>query len=160
MNYSRLLKLTIAGLSAALAVVAAPSPASAIEQFPGYLQEAAQLPCAPSCTICHTTNPGMAGTWAGKAFGRDMRGKGATKDAGEAGIKKAFESYKADATKAAGLARLVAGQDPDTGSELCQITYGCGAHIAKDAPRDDWSGLLFVAGAMGFGALLRRTKRR
>jgi hypothetical protein len=160
MKISRKFPLSVGGLIAGLAVLTSTGLARAEEPFPGALQEAAGLPCAPSCLICHTTNPGNITSWPTKPFGFFMGTNGVNKTTGEAGVKKAFEMYKADPTKAAGLARLLAGQDPDTGSELCQITYGCGAHIAKDAPRDDWSGLLFVAGAMGFGALLRRTKRR
>lgn len=160
MQTSKLLQLTLVGLVAGLGAFAAPGTTHAEETFPGALQEIAGLPCAPSCTICHTTNPGAVGTWIGKPFGLYLGGHGLLRGTGEEGLKKAFAAYKSDPKNAEGLARLEAGLDPDNGQELCQITYGCGAHIAKDAPRDDWSGLLFVAGAMGFGALLRRTKRR
>ncbi|RYZ10157.1 MAG: hypothetical protein EOO73_00850 [Myxococcales bacterium] len=160
MQTTRMIQLTLAGLLAGVAIFSVPVAAHAEETFPGALQEEAGLACAPSCTLCHTTNPGNASSWTGKDFGRYMGTHGLTKGSGEGGVKKAYAALKADATMTTSLTRLQAGQDPDTGNELCQITYGCGARIAKETPRDDWSGLLFVAGAMGFGALLRRTKRR
>jgi hypothetical protein len=159
MQTSRLFQLSVVGLLAGFGAFVAPATSRAEETYPAAIQEAAGLACAPSCTLCHTTNPGTNSSWAGKPFGAYMGPNGAAAK-GDAGVKEAFDKYKADPTKATGLARLEANQDPDTGTELCQITYGCGAHIVKDAPRDDWSGLLFIAGAMGFGALLRHTKRR
>jgi hypothetical protein len=174
MQTSKIFKLTIVGLLAGLGALVQPSTARAEEPFPGGLQEAAGLSCAPSCTLCHTTNPGQVNTWT-KPFGAAVINRGATKGSGEAGIKTAWAKLVVDAQTppmnpndpgdpnviaARLVASLRAGLDPETGAELCQVTYGCGAHIAKDAPRDDWSGLLFVAGAMGFGALLRRAKRR
>ncbi|MDF3066284.1 MAG: hypothetical protein K0R38_1885 [Polyangiaceae bacterium] len=164
MQTSRTFQLSLAALVAAVGIIATPSPVQAIEQFPGALQEAAGLACAPSCTVCHTTNPGTANTW-GKPLGAAMRVRGATKDKAEAGIKEAYAKLVADANGGDATAKdlidkLQAGIAPDSGAELCQITYGCGARIAKDEPRDDWSALLFVAGAMGFGAFLRRTRRR
>lgn len=164
MQTSRIIQFTVVGLLAGLGIAATPGSARAEEPFPGGLQEAAGLSCAPSCSVCHTTNPGTANTWT-KPLGQAVIMRGAIKGSGEAGIKKAYEKLVADANGGDANAKtlvdkLQAGLDPQSGAELCQVTYGCGARIAKETPRDDWSGLLFVAGAMGFGALLRRTKRR
>ncbi len=167
MQTSRIVHTAVVAMAATLGVVAWPQPTRAEEVFPGALQEAAGLNCAPSCTVCHTTNPGTAGTFT-KKLGFAVFNRGARPGSGEEGLKMAYAKLVEDAKgtgmpamEAADLvAKLQAGLDPESGAELCQITYGCGARIAKDEPRDDWSGLLFVAGAMGFGALLRRTKRR
>lgn len=160
MQTSRIFQLTVVGLLAGLGAFVTPLAARAEEPFPGALQEAAGLACAPSCLICHTTNPGNSSSWAGKGFGVAMFNNGVKPGAGEAEVKAAYDKFAADPMNAAKLALLLDNKDPDNGQDLCQITYGCGARIAKDEPRDDWSGLLFVAGAVGFGALLRRTKRR
>lgn len=134
--------------------------------FPAALQEAAGLECAPQCTLCHTDPNGGATTWVGKKVGAAVGASGFIhKGSGAEDIKKAYNSIldKAkmnDANALLVVNSLQAGLDPDTGQKLCQITYGCGAHVAKSAPRNDWSGLLFVAGAMLFGAILRRGKAR
>jgi hypothetical protein len=164
MKATKLSQLAAVTLLVGLGVSLFPLAAHAEEPFPGGLQEAAGLSCAPSCSVCHTTNPGTANTWT-KPLGLAVFGRGATKGSGESGIKAAYAQLVADANSGNAMAKtlvdkLQAGVDPESGTDLCQITYGCGAHIVKETPRDDWSGLLFVAGAMGFGALLRRTKRR
>jgi hypothetical protein len=132
--------------------------AQAREVFPGELQTAAGLQCAPSCIACHTTNPGQAGT-AKKRFGIKMAAAIAT-GVGPAWEKLVMAAEGGDAESQELVTAIRAGIDADTGANLCGVQYGCGARIAKDEPRDDWSGLLFVAGAMGLGAILRRAKRR
>lgn len=148
----------------ALAVVAAlasPRRAQAEEPFPEAVQGAAGLDCVPSCTLCHTTNPGMKGTWVGKAFGRYIASKGiAVAGTPPSAVAAAVTTFLSDPEQTLGAARLKSGLDPDTGLSLCGPTYGCGARVAKRAPQDDWSGLTFVGGAMLFGVLLRRYKRR
>lgn len=117
------------------------------------------MPCAPSCVICHGVDPGTQATFGQRPLGLAMFGNGATTpDDGK--LKEAWASFARNPANAAVVADVQAGIDPATKADLCQLKYGCGARIAKETPRDDWSGLLFVAGAMGFGALLRRTKRR
>jgi hypothetical protein len=167
MKATKLFQVAAVTLVAALGVSLSPLTAHAEEPFPGALQEAAELSCAPTCSICHTANPGTAGTWAGKKLGRLIQAGGARIGAGSdaAELKAAYAKVVENANGGNAMAKevidsLKAGLDPDTGAEICQVTYGCGAHIVKETPRDDWSGLLFVAGAMGFGALLRRAKRR
>lgn len=146
---------------AALSFAAALSGhAAASQEFPAAIQEAASMPCAPSCVLCHGVDPGTASTFTQKTIGAALFNAGAMEAHNTDRLKAAYAKYSADPANAASVTALKAGIDPQTGSKLCELTYGCGAHIAKDAPRDDWSGLLFVAGAVGFGALLRRAKRR
>lgn len=149
----------LSSVAAAGLIAAIPLRAQASQTFPGTLQDAAGMPCAPSCVLCHGVDPGTAGTFTAKQLGRDMLSNGAnTPDDGK--LKAAWAAFSAKPENAAVVTALQNGIDPETGANLCQLKYGCGARIAKDAPRDDWSGLLFVAGALGLGALLRRTKRR
>ena len=142
------------------AVALAPALASAEEIFPPVIQKEADMPCAPTCTLCHTTNPGNATSWPGKPFGQYMGTHGAVM--GDANsIKGAFASYKAALTTAGMTAKLMAlqsGLDPDNGTSLCGPSYGCGAHVAKKAPPSDLSTPLWVVSAMAVAGLLRRRK--
>jgi len=146
-----------------LALLVTSGTARALPIFPAALQDAIGLECAPECSICHAGTPSKT-TWTLKPFGAAMGAVIIPNGDNEAAVAKAYAAYKdasaMDPKKADGVKRLEAGLDPDTGTKLCQITYGCGAHIAKTTPRRDWSGVLFVAGAMLFGALLRRGKAR
>jgi hypothetical protein len=158
MQTSKFFRTLRVGMLVALGVSSLPQTALASEVFPAVIQEAAGMPCTPSCLLCHTSNPGTILTYQGKPFGKAMKDYGVSIRQ-EGTVRTAFTKFAAANPAAAEGLKL--GLDPDDGTSLCGgPTYGCGAHVAKDAPRDDWSGLLFVAGAMGFGALLRRTKRR
>jgi hypothetical protein len=152
----------VAGLVIGSALMLAPDRASAEEIFPAVIAAEAGIPCTPDCTLCHSKSPGEAGTWAQKTFGTFMALHGAVK--GDANsIKTAFAAYKAlkdtQPTVAAGLNALQSGLDPDNGRSLCGPTYGCGAHVAKQAPPSDLSAPLWMIGAMVVGGLLRRRKR-
>lgn len=148
----------LSGVATLAFAVSLTASAAASEVFPAAIQEAAGLPCVPSCLLCHTSNPGTILTFMGKPFGAAMAANGAVPQNTDS-LKAAYAKYSA--ANPAVAESLKNGFDPDNGGALCNTpTYGCGARIAKDEPRDDWSGLLFVAGAMGLGAILRRSKRR
>jgi hypothetical protein len=165
LSSKQLRSLAVYGVTLA-AVALSPRQARAEEIFPAVIQKDANMPCAPSCTLCHTTNPGEAGTWAGKKFGFFMQTNGAMK--GDANsITTAYNAYVArvSAGVPAGmippqLAALQRGEDPDNGTSLCGPSYGCGAHIAKQkaAPRD-LTAPLWIVGAMAVAGLLRRRKK-
>jgi hypothetical protein len=138
-------------------LVLAPGAARASEVFPGAIQQYANMPCAPSCLLCHTTNPGNISSWTGKPFGYYLGTHGVTVR-NTASLKVAFDAYAADPTNAGGLAKLKEGIDPDNGNALCGPTYGCGAHVAKKAPPTDFSAPLWVIGAVVAGGLLRRRR--
>lgn len=160
MKTSSKIRSSIATLGFSLALC---SNATASQEFPSAIQEAAGMPCTPSCVLCHGVDPGTAATFMNKALGKALFSGPPLVGPNQSGaLKESYAAYAAKPENAAAVTALKAGVDPETGVDLCsnKVTYGCGAHIAKDAPRDDWSGLLFVAGAMGFGALLRRAKRR
>jgi hypothetical protein len=152
-----LLRIVILGAASLL-----PAVAAAEEIFPAAIAKEAGIPCTPSCTLCHTSNPGTAATWPGKKFGFFMGTKGIVK--GDANsVATAFNAYKAlaatDSTAAAGLQALKDGIDPDTGESLCGPTYGCGAHVAKKAPPSDASSPIWILGAAVAGSILRRRRK-
>lgn len=136
--------------------------AAAEETFPAIIAKDANMPCAPTCTLCHTTNPGMAGTWVGKKFGRFIGTNGAMKGV-PSSVTTAFNAYKAsaamDATVPTVLMALQNGIDPETGESLCGPMYGCGAHVAKKLPPSDVSAPLWALGAVIAGGILRRRRR-
>jgi len=144
-------------------VAFAPSQALASEEFPGAIQEAAGMPCVPQCALCHGVTPGTAATYSRKKLGATLFNINPGKPVlphDVAGLKAAFAVYKMDPANATNVAALVEGKDPETGDGLCGPTYGCGAHVAKQAPPSDFSAPLWVVGAMALGALIRRQKSK
>jgi len=113
--------------------------AHASQVFPSVVQKAYDMPCPPSCTLCHATDPGQATNF-NKPFalmsvipaaGVPLRGD-------EAKLKTALAKIKADGTDTdkdgtPGATELAEGNDPNKAGEvrLCGPSYGCGAHIAK-----------------------------
>lgn len=153
-----------AGLVAAAALLLVQAPARASEPFPAALEEAAGMPCTPSCVVCHGKVPGDITSFTARQLSRDLIA-GGLPPAGAAGVPVLKANYAAYAAKAAtdpNVARVVNalkdGIDPETGDSLCGPAYGCGAHVAKKAPPTDLSAPLWVIGAVVAGALLRRRK--
>jgi len=103
----------------------------------------------------------MQGTWVGKPFGMYMGTHGATTPGNTAGLDTAFDAYKADPTKMAGVTALQSGIDPDNGNNLCsdRIIYGCALHAAPKAPSRDYTAPLLALGAIVLGGIVRRRKR-
>jgi MYXO-CTERM domain-containing protein len=155
----------LAGLLAATALLFVQAPARASEQFPAALQEAAGMPCTPSCVVCHGKVPGDIGSFNARKLTGAIIGAGTLPPPGAAGVpvlKADFNAYAMKASTDAEVARVVAalkdGTDPETGDSLCGPTYGCGAHVAKKAPPSDLGAPLWVVGAMLAGGLLRRRR--
>src|ERR1041384_2288917 len=88
--------LALGGLTL-LTLTLLPGRARAEEIFPPVIAEEAGIPCVPTCTLCHTTNPGNATSWPGKPFGGFMGTHGAKMGDADS-IKTAFAAYKALAT--------------------------------------------------------------
>jgi hypothetical protein len=133
------------------------SPALAEPEFPGAIFDAADMKCVPTCTLCHTTNPGTATTWQAKMLGPTLVGAG-LKAGDPDTMNAAFKTYAA--THATEVAKIKQGIDPQTGANVCGPTYGCGAHIVRRSPSNDNGGPLFIVGAMVVGGLLRRRRSR
>ena len=141
-------------------VALAPARALASQNFPGAIQESAGMPCVPSCTLCHGVNPGTAATFMNKALGKTLFTINGAVPANDANaLKAAYAKYAMDPANAASVAALKEGKDPETGETLCGPTYGCGAHVAKQAPPTDFSAPLWVIGAIVTGGLLRRRRK-
>jgi hypothetical protein len=139
-----------------------PVPAAAEETFPAVIAKDANIPCAPTCSLCHAANPGMAGTWVAKKFGLFIGSHGAMKG-DPSSVTTAFNAYKAtaamDPNVATVLMALQNGIDPETGESLCGPTYGCGAHVAKKLPPSDVAAPLWAFGAVIAGGILRRRRK-
>jgi hypothetical protein len=147
------------GVAAALAVALHPGGAKASQEFPGAIQEAAGMPCTPSCTLCHGVSPGTGDTFMNKQLGKTLfMAYGFVPPNDPAALKAAYLKYSMDPVNATAVAALKDGIDPETGDPLCGPTYGCGAHVAKKAPPTDLAAPLWVIGAVLAGGLLRRRK--
>lgn len=135
------------------------APARASEEFPGAIQEAANMPCVPQCALCHGVNPGTADTYMNKDLGQALFfANGGILPHDAAKLKASYVTYSMNAMNAANVTALKNGVDPETGDSLCGPSYGCGAHVAKKAPPSDLAAPLWVLGAVVAGALLRRRK--
>jgi hypothetical protein len=149
-------KLGVALLSGS-AVLGVQYSALASSTFPEKLQDTLQLPCAPSCTVCHRTSAGGMGT-VEKPFGARMRQLGLKANASTAELRRALDALRraesGEGVGAGGAAPVAAGEggalgaatpplestrylealeggaDPNTGRELCLVRYGCGAQVA------------------------------
>lgn len=158
MQATRPLHRFLLGASAVLALGLCPGRAHASENFPEAIEEAAGMPCTPSCTLCHGVTPGTIDTFQNRKLGATLftiNGVVPPRDAAK--LKAAYQVYSMDQANAANVTNLKNGIDPETGDDLCAgPTYGCGAHVAKKAPPTDFSAPLWVIGAVVAGALLRR----
>ncbi|HEX9619555.1 MAG TPA: hypothetical protein VF989_05445 [Polyangiaceae bacterium] len=138
--------------------------ARASETFPQAVQEHLDLACAPQCTLCHTTPAGGPGM-IDKLFGGAIFGQGARAKMPET-IPPALDTLKAngsdvDMDGVTDIDELRAGMNPNPGdTELCLITYGCGARIASgNASRPAVNGWGALAAALAAIALALRLRK-
>lgn len=152
-------RVKASAIGLALLWASLPGAARASEEFPGALQEAAGMPCAPQCALCHGVTPGTATTFTAKKLPRDLitAAPGAAPH-NTTWLKAAYTAYAMNTANADAVAKLKEGKDPETGDALCGPTYGCGARFAKPAPQDGSTAPYWVAGALLLGSLLRRRK--
>lgn len=162
MHISNAMRNLVLGIVSLGTVSLWPAQAAAEETFPAVIAKEANMPCAPTCTLCHTSNPGRAETWPGKPFGFFMGTHGVARGV-PSSVATAFQQFKAsaatDPSVATALMSLQNGVDPDNGESLCGATYGCGAHVAKKLPPSDVSAPLWVIGAVLAGGILRRRRK-
>jgi hypothetical protein len=138
----------------ALALLFTPAVAFASPTFPGALQEAANMPCAPQCTLCHRDSAGgygtlVEGTTAAPTFVKQMIDADPGLEAeNPSSVKPALDAVEglgadSDGDGVGDVAELREGSNPNIKGDatLCGPTYGCGARIAK-SERTDWFSLL------------------
>jgi hypothetical protein len=133
-----MMRSVIAGLFLSFSFAAV--PASAAPTFPAAIQDAAGIPCTPTCLLCHKTNPGEAGNW-NTPFGITVKGNGADAKHPES-IQTVVANLRAKMTDSdddgkLDVDELAAGTDPnktESWAEICAPLYGCGAHVAVAPP--------------------------
>jgi hypothetical protein len=151
------------GVATSAGITLATPGARASQEFPGAIQEAAGMPCAPSCTLCHGVNPGTASTFNSKAIGKSLfMIDGILPPHDTVKFKSSYAKWAA--ANPTLVVKLQQGIDPETGEGLCGPTYGCGATIAKQSQAvqsvsTDVTGALWVLGALGIAAGRLRRKR-
>jgi hypothetical protein len=116
------------------------------------------MPCAPPCVICHATSLGGLGTVV-RPFGLAVHARGA--HAGDTtGLRRALgllESEGVDSNDdgVGDVAELREGRNPNDGTGLCGLQYGCTVRAAP--PRTpDRHGRVLVTVAILIGILARR----
>jgi MYXO-CTERM domain-containing protein len=135
--------------------VALPRPAAASDEFPTELREAAGLDCTPTCTTCHTTDPGQAGT-ATTSFARAMILEGLVPQRPET-VLQAFADIDPD-----GDGSYV---DPDDSTKTIEIDFECQAEVdygcsveSKPSGSSAWWLPLLLA-SLGLGVYARRRRQ-
>lgn len=141
--------------------VALPRAAAASEEFPTELRAVADLECTPTCTVCHTSDPGTNGT-ATKPFAMAMKntnlGDNKLVAAKPETVAKAYEALDPDGD----------GEfpDPADAEKTLKLTYECQAEIdygCAVAPKPEkggsaswWTPLLLSA--LGLSVYARRRR--
>lgn len=148
-------------LSAALVLVSA--VASGSPEFPEELQDAADMPCRPACTLCHADMTGGEDTVM-QPFGRAMMLRG-LRGGDDSLVGPAVAALEKDGVDSDGdgvgdVAELSDGRSPNVEGDdsVCGPTYGCFRVEPHGSLEHDPFGLL---AALGVAALLcaRRRKR-
>ncbi len=163
MSISR--RLAAYGVAAALMVYGQTSHAHST--FPTLIQSDLNMPCTPSCTICHKDNLGGFGTVT-EPFGKAMQADGLFFV--EASLSPALDKLEQAGTDSDGdgigdIVELRAGQDPNGSLDLCSqaalaARYGCGAHIAPSPNKDSGALLAALLTSLVLGAGLHRSALR
>jgi hypothetical protein len=160
MHPSKSIRL-LACISVLGAALVSAGSAWARPEIPGKLQEAAGMSCVPLCTMCHLTNPGQADNWTMKTLSGVLVGP----IQAETDIKPAYDMWAAtNPTLAEGVRRgyepgsLAPGKTPEN---VCGPVYGCAIPAAKPikSSSPDYTGVIWVVGAVAVGAVLRRRKK-
>ena len=153
MHFPKSFRFLLSRISIAGLALLTSGSALARPEVPGELQAAANMQCVPLCTMCHTTNPGLLSNF-GKTLGPVL----VTPVSKEQDIKPAYDAWAAMNPQLALLVQK--GIEPSTGVDVCGPTYGCAVRVEREAaaPRD-FSGPLWVLGAVVAGGILRRRRK-
>ena len=149
---SRIVRLVPAVISTILSL-ALTGAASAKPEYSGKLQENLDLPCAPTCMICHTDPAGGAEHrnqyWLN--FYPALNSTVPVTLLGDAD-----KDGKSDGDE------LKAGENPVIygNAPVCIPDYGCGARVAATPPDNGVAPEVWLVGAISLGALARFQLRR
>jgi len=142
--------------------------ANAEPEFPGAIQRAANMPCAPTCLLCHSAIPGTLLNLDKQYFGLTVLTNGVVPDRPDSFVNvianlraKAIDTDKDGKLD---VDELAAGTNPSpsTGGDddVCAPSYGCGAHVALAPPPAAKPALWWFAGALSFALLAARRRRQ
>jgi hypothetical protein len=151
-------------------VLVAPT-AQAEQTFPSVAQTVFDMPCAPRCTLCHATDPGLGNNYPARAFTLSVIKAYQTKHpeqlpTNDDEMKEALTLLKdgkvdSDGDQVLDDVELSQGNDPNKpGQErLCGPNYGCGARVAKAPAKngDAWVLAACAAVVATFGFRRRRS---
>jgi hypothetical protein len=134
--------------------------ASAEQPFPGAIQEAASIPCTPTCLLCHTDIPGTRDNLK-QPFGLTVLRNGI-----QPGHPESMQTVIAnlrdrkvdtDSDGKLDVDELAVGSNPnltDPKAELCGPEYGCGAHLAPAPPPERAPIMCWLVGTLAIAALV------
>lgn len=133
--------------------------AHAEEEFPGALQEAADMECVPSCLMCHSVNPGTAATFLDRTLGKGLYGTGKLESGtgNVAAFNEAWRDWSSKPENAAHVGLIKQGTEPMTMQNVCGPSYGCGATFAGTRAG---ATPMAVSGAFALLAMLWLARRR
>jgi MYXO-CTERM domain-containing protein len=142
--------------------------ASARETYPAGIQEAANIPCTPTCVLCHAAVPGTR-TNLTQPFGVAVRLNDAFVVGDPSSLHAVVADLRAKQVDSDGdgkidVDELAAGtnpNDPAPLAELCAPLYGCGAHLAPPPPPERAPVMWWLVGLLALTAAvaLRRLRR-
>jgi len=141
--------------------------AGARPEYPGAIQEAASIPCTPTCLLCHTEIPGNKHNLNG-IFSTTLLLNGLVPAHPEtmptAIANMRTKGTDTDADGKIDVDELAAGTDPNTADptkEICGPNYGCGAHLAPAPPPRRTPVMWWLVGLLAAAALVsaRRLRR-
>jgi len=166
---SRTLLERLVGPAALALVLLVSNEGHASPSFPQEIQNYAGMACPPTCTLCHRTQEGGAGTTRG-AFAVSMVTIGRIEAGKPEGVYPALAAAQGftpqpdgDGDGTGDVSELRAMRDPlvngiqVSDAIICPPTYGCGARIAPRPPLDG-SALAFALAVAGY--LVVRLRRR
>jgi hypothetical protein len=128
------------------------------QAFPSVVQKELDMPCAPSCTLCHLTDPGQSHNYTQRfallaaipaAGGLPLAGNESKLKTGLQKIKAGGIAFDTDSDGTSDYDELKEGNDPNKpgDSRLCGPSYGCGAHIAKAPAKNGGAWVLAACAA-------------
>jgi len=140
----------------------ASSLAHASGNFPGELQTWAEVPCVPSCILCHATAVGSGGT-ATQPLALALQERGLSAGDSDA-LLRALDALEADGADSNGdgtsdTEQLRAGANPNTGEVFCGATGEAVTELPRYGCLQTARGTLSPFALLGLGALLTLRRR-